>query len=294
MTSYWKNRYPDTSYEYLMEKILETGSYRSDRTGVGTMSTFGESLEYNMRNGFPLITTKNVHFKSVVGELLWFLSGSTDKNELEEEYGVTIWREWGAPAPRFNGDLGPIYSEQWRNGLWAKVPADRFSPAGVRSVDQIKNVVEGIKSNPFGRRHIVNAWNVGQIDDMALPPCHMMFQFWVNSNADGQPSGLSLQMYQRSADMFLGVPFNIASYALLLEMVAAQVGLPAERLHIAFGDAHIYRNHVEQVELQVRRAARPFPTLALEESASIFDYTPEMIKLEGYDPHPRISAEVAV
>lgn len=191
MTSYWKNRYPDNSYEYLMGKILETGSYRSDRTGVGTLSTFGESLEYNMRNGFPLITTKNVHFKSVVGELLWFLSGSTDKLELREKYGVTIWDEWDSPSPMFNGDLGPIYSEQWRGAQWADYDGDTVF------IDQISNVIESIKTDPFGRRHIVNSWNVGQIEDMALPPCHMMFQFWVNSNADGQPTGLSLQMYQR-------------------------------------------------------------------------------------------------
>lgn len=186
MTRYWKSRYQNNSYEYLMDTILETGSYRSDRTGVGTLSTFGESLEYNMRNGFPLITTKNVHFKSVVGELLWFISGSTNALELEDEYGVTIWREWMGE----DGELGPVYGAQWRNF------GGETSPDGV-GIDQISNVINSLKTDPFGRRHIVNAWNPTELQYMALPPCHMTFQFWVNSNADGQPTGLSLQMYQR-------------------------------------------------------------------------------------------------
>jgi len=288
MANYRTNRWVDDSYEHLLERITESGNPRLDRTGVGTRSAFGQSLTFNLRNGFPLVTTKNVHFKSVVGELLWFLSGSTDKNELREKYGVTIWDEWNAPNPQFDGDLGPIYSEQWRGARWLNAAGDPVF------IDQISRVIDSLKNDPFGRRHIVNAWNVGQLDDMALPPCHMMFQFWVEADDRGNPVSLSLQMYQRSADMFLGVPFNIASYALMLEMVAAQVGLHPEMVRIVFGDAHVYSNHIEAVETQLQRQPKLFPTISLDRAESIFDYTPEMIHLHGYAPHPRISAPVAV
>lgn len=278
-----ERRYPDTSYEYLLEKLYSDGEYRPDRTGTGANSLFGESLSYNMANGFPLITTKRVHFKSVVGELLWFLSGSTNALELEEEYGVTIWREWMDK----DGELGPVYGAQWRNFGGYTLP----DGAGI---DQITNVIKGIKEDPFGRRHIVSAWNPNDLQYMALPPCHMMFQFWVGSDADGKPKDISLHLYQRSADMFLGVPFNIASYALLLEMVAQQVDLPTRDVKLTFGDAHLYRNHHDVAAIQMERQPFTFPTLTLDPVGSIFDHTPETIHLTDYTHHGVLRGEVAV
>lgn len=275
-------------YERLLARVLEEGQYRSDRTGTGAYSAFGESLAYDLTEGFPLITTKKVHMKSIVGELLWFLSGNTDKHELREKYGVTIWDEWTAPDPRFDGDLGPIYGAQWRNTAWAN------RDGSVVTIDQMADVIESIKRDPFSRRHIVSAWNPGQIHEMALPPCHMMFQFFVGSDSDGRPVNLSLHLYQRSADLFLGVPFNIASYALLLEMVAQEVGLEAKHLKLTFGDAHIYRNHVAQVKEQISRPPYQFPKLLLDPVESVFDHTPGTIHVVDYVHHPKIVADVAV
>ena len=264
---------PDTQYEDLLQHVLTTGAVKSDRTGVGTRSLFGHQLRYRLQDGFPLITTKKVHFKSVAYELLWFLRGEGNVRWLQE-HGVTIWDEWAAP----DGDLGPVYGVQWRS--WP-------TPDG-RHIDQITEVLNQLRTNPDSRRIIVSAWNVAELANMALPPCHAFFQFYV---ADGE---LSCQLYQRSADMFLGVPFNIASYALLTHMIAAQTGLAVGDLVWTGGDVHIYDNHVEQARLQLTREARAFPTLELKPVDSLFDYVYEDIAVLGYDPHPAIKAPVAV
>ncbi|MBT8326070.1 MAG: thymidylate synthase [Bacteroidia bacterium] len=261
-------------YEDFLKYVFENGVEKTDRTGTGTVSTLGGQLRFDLKDSFPLITTKKVHFKSVVYELLWFLKGDTNTKYLTDN-GVRIWNEWADE----NGDLGPVYGKQWRS--WD-------APDG-RTIDQIQNVLDTIKSNPDSRRMIVNAWNVGELDQMALTPCHCLFQFYV---ADGK---LSCQLYQRSADLFLGVPFNIPSYALLTLMIAQECGLePGEFVH-TFGDAHIYSNHFDQVKEQLSRAARPYPTIKLNPNIkSIFDFDYEDFELIGYDPHPRISAPVAV
>jgi thymidylate synthase len=264
---------PDTQYEDLLHRVLTSGTAKSDRTGVGTRSLFGHQLRYPLQDGFPLITTKKVHFKSVAYELLWFLRGEGNVRWLQE-HGVSIWDEWAAE----DGDLGPVYGVQWRS--WP-------TPDG-RHIDQIAEVLRLLRANPDSRRIIVSAWNVAELENMALPPCHAFFQFYV---ADGR---LSCQLYQRSADMFLGVPFNIASYALLTHMIAAQTGLEVGDLVWTGGDIHIYDNHVEQAELLLTREARPFPTLELKPADSLFDYTYEDIAVLGYDPHPAIKAPVAV
>ncbi|MEY9892182.1 thymidylate synthase [Catenulispora sp. MAP12-49] len=264
---------PDTQYEDLLHRVLTSGTAKSDRTGVGTRSLFGHQLRYPLQDGFPLITTKKVHFKSVAYELLWFLRGEGNVRWLQE-HGVSIWDEWAAE----DGDLGPVYGVQWRS--WP-------TPDG-RHIDQIAEVLRLLRANPDSRRIIVSAWNVAELENMALPPCHAFFQFYV---ADGR---LSCQLYQRSADMFLGVPFNIASYALLTHMIAAQTGLEVGDLVWTGGDIHIYDNHVEQAELLLTREARPFPTLELKPADSLFDYTYADIAVLGYDPHPAIKAPVAV
>ena len=264
---------PDTQYEQLLRRVLETGTPKGDRTGTGTVSLFGERLRYDLADGFPLITTKRVHFKSVAIELLWFLRGDSNTSWLHEN-GVKIWDEW-ADA---NGDLGPVYGVQWRS--WP-------TPDGGH-IDQISASLEMLRSNPDSRRNIVSAWNVGEIPQMALPPCHAFFQFYV---ADGK---LSCQLYQRSADLFLGVPFNIASYALLTHMMAAQAGLDVGEFVWTGGDCHIYDNHVEQVAEQLSRDPRPCPELVLAPRDSIFDYTYDDIVIKNYDPHPAIKAPVAV
>ncbi|WP_020665139.1 thymidylate synthase [Amycolatopsis benzoatilytica] len=264
---------PDTQYEDLLQQVLDTGARKEDRTGTGTRSIFGHQLRYRLADGFPLVTTKKVHFRSIAFELLWFLRGDSNVTWLQDN-GVTIWDEWASPE----GDLGPVYGVQWRS--WP-------TPDGGH-IDQISEVLRTLRENPDSRRIIVSAWNVAEIPRMALPPCHAFFQFYV---ADGE---LSCQLYQRSADLFLGVPFNIASYALLTHMIADQVGLRVGDFVWTGGDCHIYDNHVEQVRKQLSRDARPFPTLSLKPADSLFDYRYEHIELEGYDPHPGIKAPVAV
>ncbi|GAB6897433.1 thymidylate synthase [Kineosporia succinea] len=262
-----------TQYEDLLTHVMSTGVTKSDRTGTGTRSVFGHQMRFHLRDGFPLITTKKVHFKSVAVELLWFLRGDSNIGWLHEN-GVTIWDEWASPE----GELGPVYGVQWRS--WPK-------PDGGH-VDQIADLVQTIRTNPDSRRMIVSAWNVAEIENMALPPCHLLFQFYV---ADGE---LSLQVYQRSADLFLGVPFNIASYALLLHLVAQQTGLEPGELIWTGGDCHIYDNHVEQVTEQLSRDVRPFPQIRITPAASLFEYTYADLEIVDYDPHPAIRAQVAV
>lgn len=261
-------------YLDLMRHVLEHGHDKSDRTGTGTRSVFGHQMRFDLQQGFPLITTKKCHLRSIIHELLWFLSGETNIRYLKEN-GVSIWDEWADE----NGDLGPVYGYQWRS--W---PA----PDG-RHIDQIANVVAMIKNNPDSRRLIVSAWNPALVDEMALPPCHSLFQFYV---ADGK---LSCQLYQRSADIFLGVPFNIASYGLLTMMVAQVCGLqPGDFVH-TLGDAHLYSNHLEQTELQLSREPRALPTMKINPQVKdIFGFKFEDFELEGYDPHPHIKAAVAV
>jgi thymidylate synthase len=289
-------------YHELMERVLREGSDKSDRTGTGTRSVFGHQMRFDLAEGFPMITTKKLHLKSILHELIWFISGDTNIRYLCQN-GVRIWDDWpfatysksadydGIDIKEFAariasdadfaakwGDLGPVYGYQWR-----------FWPGPNGPVDQLRDVLEGIRSNPDGRRHIVSAWNPGYIDQMALPPCHAFFQFYV---ADGK---LSCQLYQRSADIFLGVPFNIASYALLLHMMAQDLGLQVGDFVHSLGDAHIYSNHTDQVRLQLSRDLRPLPTLSLNPSVkSLFDFRYEDVELVGYDPHPHIPAPVAV
>ena len=272
---------PSTPYEDLMRHVFEQGVDKPDRTGTGTRSVFGHQMRFDLKRGFPLITTKKVHFKSVALELLWFLRGEGNARWLQER-GVTIWNEWARP----DGDLGPVYGVQWRS--W---PA----PDG-RHIDQIAQVVEQLKTNPDSRRIIVSAWNVADLDKMALMPCHAFFQFYVAPGATpGARGKLSCQLYQRSADIFLGVPFNIASYALLTHMLAQQCDLDVGDFVWSGGDCHIYSNHHAQVQEQLSREARPYPNLVIKRRpASIFDYEFEDFAIEGYDPHPAIKAPVAV
>ena len=261
-------------YHDLLERILDRGVEKGDRTGVGTLGIFGHQMRFDLEAGFPMLTTKKLHLKSIVHELLWFLSGSTNVRYLKEN-NVGIWDEWADE----NGELGPVYGKQWRS--WA-------TPDG-HSIDQIAQLIESIKTNPHSRRHIVSAWNPADVDEMALPPCHCLFQFHV---ADGR---LSCQLYQRSADIFLGVPFNIASYALLTMMVAQVTGYrPGDFVH-SFGDAHLYLNHLDQADRQLAREPRPLPRMIINpEVRSIFDFVYDDFKLEAYEPHPHIKAEVAV
>lgn len=261
-------------YLDLMSHILRNGTDKSDRTGTGTRSVFGYQMRFDLSDGFPCVTTKKLHWRSIVHELLWFLSGSTNVSYLQEN-GVKIWDEWADE----NGELGPVYGSQWRS----------WKCAGGETIDQITQVIENIKNNPDSRRLIVSAWNVGEVPKMKLPPCHAFFQFYV---ADGR---LSCQLYQRSADVFLGVPFNIASYSLLIAMVAQVCNLkPGEFIH-TLGDAHLYSNHFEQAEKQLTRDPRPLPTIKLNQSVnSIFDFKYEDIELVNYDPHPGIKAPIAV
>lgn len=261
-------------YLDLMRKILDEGAVRGDRTGTGTYSIFGHQMRFDLQDGFPLLTTKKLHLRSIIYELLWFLKGETNIAFLRDNR-VSIWDEWADE----NGDLGPIYGHQWRS----------WTAADGRTIDQISQVINEIRTNPDSRRLIVSAWNVGEIDQMALPPCHVMFQFYVNNGE------ISCQLYQRSADVFLGVPFNIASYALLLMMVAQVTGLKPRHFVHTLGDAHLYTNHIEQAKLQLTREPRPLPTMRLNcEVKSIFDFQYEDFTLENYDPHPHIKADVSV
>jgi thymidylate synthase len=274
-----------TPYEDFMRRVLAHGVAKGDRTGTGTTSVFGHQMRFDLREGFPLITTKKVHFKSIALELLWFLRGDGNARWLQER-GVTIWNEWAAP----DGDLGPVYGVQWRS--WPTPSPE--SPGG--HIDQIAEVVKQLKTNPDSRRIIVSAWNVAELSKMALMPCHAFFQFYVAPADSPSARGrLSCQLYQRSADIFLGVPFNIASYALLTHMLAQQCDLEVGDFIWTGGDCHIYSNHREQVALQLTREPRPYPTLVLKRRPpSIFDYEFEDFAIEGYDPHPAIKAPVAV
>lgn len=261
-------------YLDLLRHIMEHGTVKSDRTGVGTKSVFGYQMRFNLAEGFPLLTTKKVHLRSIIHELLWFIAGDTNIKYLHDNK-VTIWDEWADE----NGDLGPVYGHQWRS--WA-------TPQGGK-IDQLANVVEQLKKNPNSRRHIVSAWNPGEVDNMALPPCHAMFQFYVADNK------LSCQLYQRSADVFLGVPFNIASYALLTQMVAQVCGYELGEFVHTLGDTHIYLNHFEQVETQLSREPRELPKMEINPDVkSIFDFKYEDFNLINYDPHPVIKAPIAV
>ncbi|SDH69334.1 thymidylate synthase [Alteribacillus bidgolensis] len=261
-------------YLNLCRHILNNGTEKSDRTGTGTISTFGWQMRFNLEEGFPVLTTKKLHLRSIIHELLWFLKGDTNVQYLQENK-VRIWNEWADK----DGDLGPIYGKQWRS----------WEGASGKTVDQISDVINEIKTNPDSRRLIVSAWNAAEIEDMSLAPCHCLFQFYVN---DGK---LSCQLYQRSADVFLGVPFNIASYALLTKMVAQVCGLKAHEFVHTFGDAHIYLNHIEQVQKQLTRTPRKLPEMKLNpEVQSIFDFTIDDFELQDYDPHPHIKGEVSV
>ena len=261
-------------YLNLLNRILTEGTQKGDRTGTGTLSIFGHQMRFDLRDGFPLLTTKKLHLKSIIYELLWFLRGDTNVRYLQE-HGVRIWNEWADE----NGELGPVYGHQWRS--WPDYKGG--------TIDQIKNVVDMIKHNPDSRRMLVTAWNPAEVNDMALPPCHCLFQFYV---ADGR---LSLQLYQRSADSFLGVPFNIASYALLLQMIAQVTGLEAGEFIHTTGDTHLYLNHLEQAKLQLTREPRPLPKMKINPDVKdIFDFKYEDFELIGYDPLPHIPGVVAV
>jgi thymidylate synthase len=264
----------ERAYLDLLAEVLQSGARKTDRTGTGTLSVFGRQLRFNLADSFPLLTTKKLHTKSILTELLWFLRGDTNVKWLQER-GVSIWDEWADE----NGDLGPVYGYQWRH--WR-------TPDG-REIDQIQNLISSLKSKPDSRRHIVSAWNPADVDKMALPPCHALFQFYV---ANGK---LSCQMYQRSADLFLGVPFNIASYAALTLMVAQVTDLKPGDFVLTLGDAHIYLNHLEQVREQLTRSPRPFPKLKLNPAVKeLLDFRYEDFTLEAYDPHPAIKAPIAV
>ena len=262
------------TYLDLMRHVLAHGHQKSDRTGTGTLSVFGWQMRFDLQQGFPLLTTKKLHTRSIIHELLWFLRGDTNIAYLKEN-GVSIWDEWADE----NGDLGPVYGKQWR----------RWETSDGRSIDQIARLIDGLRNNPDSRRHIVSAWNPGEIDGMALPPCHTMFQFYVADNT------LSCQLYQRSADIFLGVPFNIASYALLTMMVAQVCGFRAGDFVWTGGDCHLYLNHVEQAHEQLTRTPRPLPTMRINPAVKdIYQFRFEDFSLEGYDPHPHIKAPVAI
>lgn len=280
------------TYLNLMQHVLNHGHVKTDRTGTGTRSVFGWQMRFDLEEGFPVLTTKKLHLRSIIHELLWFLQGSTNIAYLKEN-GVSIWDDWADE----NGELGPVYGKQWRR--WETVvPGKDGAPPTIRTIDQITQLVEGLKNNPDSRRHLVCAWNPGEVDRMALPPCHALFQFYVAPPAPGdadQRPRLSCQLYQRSADIFLGVPFNIASYALLTLMIAQVCNYrPGEFIH-TLGDAHLYSNHLEQAQLQLSRETRKLPVMRINpEVKDLFAFRFEDFALEGYEPHPHIPAPVAV
>ncbi len=267
-------------YHELLRDVLENGEVRGDRTGTGTLSVFGRQARFDLRKGFPVLTTKKLHLRSIIHELLWFLKGETNTAYLKEN-GVKIWDEWADE----NGELGPVYGKQWR----------AWETTGGRVVDQIALLIDDLQGNPHSRRHIVSAWNVGEVSRMALPPCHLLFQFYVHEAGNGGRPGLSCQLYQRSADLFLGVPFNIASYALLTHLVAQVCDYEVRDFVHTFGDLHLYQNHLEQTKLQLAREPRPLPRLWVNPAVkSIDDFTFKDIRLDSYDPHPHIKAPVAI
>ncbi len=266
-------------YLNLLTDVLENGTLRTDRTGTGTLSVFGRQARYDLREGFPCLTTKKLHLRSIIHELLWFLKGDTNIAYLKEN-GVRIWDEWADE----NGELGPVYGQQWR----------RWEGDDGEVIDQIEQLIDGLKNNPHSRRHLVSAWNVGKVDKMALPPCHMLFQFYVH-DIDSEKPGLSCQLYQRSADLFLGVPFNIASYALLTMMVAQVCGYEARDFVHTFGDLHLYQNHLDQAKLQLTRTPKKLPTMWMNpEVKDIFSFTSADFELRDYHPDPHIKADVSV
>lgn len=267
-------------YLDLLSHVMENGADRMDRTGTGTRGVFGYQMRFDLADGFPMVTTKKLHKKSIIHELLWFLAGDTNIKYLQDN-GVRIWDEWADES----GDLGPVYGKQWRR--W-EGPEDSL-------IDQVSNIVAAIQTNPYSRRHIISAWNPADVDNMALPPCHCLFQFFVAPSKDGGRDKLSCQLYQRSADIFLGVPFNIASYALLTHMVAQICDLDVGDFVHSFGDAHIYHNHFEQVRLQLTREPKPLPKLKINPDVkNLFDFKYEDFKILGYKPHPHIAGKVAV
>ena len=268
-------------YLDLLQRILDDGARKDDRTGTGTLSVFGHQMRFDLRRGFPLLTTKKLHAKSIIHELLWFIAGDTNVAYLQR-HGVGIWNEWADAL----GDLGPVYGAQWRS----------WRTSDGKKIDQLTEVIGQIRANPDSRRLIVSVWNVGEIERMALPPCHVLFQFYVSpSTGSGQAGALSCQLYQRSVDVFLGLPFNIASYALLTMMIAQVCGLqPGDFIHTS-GDAHLYRNHIDQARLQLTRSPRPLPQMIINPAVtSVFDFKYEDFRLEGYDPYPTIKADIAV
>ena len=277
-------------YLDLLDHVLKHGAKKDDRTGIGTLSVFGYQMRFDLQKGFPLLTTKKLHTRSIIHELIWFLKGDTNVKYLQDN-GVSIWNEWAtveqcARFGRKEGDLGPVYGHQWRNFGATRKSDGTYEKNGV---DQITNLIEGIKKNPNGRRHIVSGWNPAEADQVALPPCHTLFQFYV---VNGE---LSCQLYQRSADIFLGVPFNIASYSLLTHMIAQVTGLKAGEFVHTLGDAHLYSNHLEQANLQLTREPKALPVLKMNtEVKSVFDFKFEDFTFEGYDPHPSIKAPIAV
>lgn len=280
------------TYLNLMQHVLDHGHVKTDRTGTGTRSVFGWQMRFDLEAGFPVLTTKKLHLRSIIHELLWFLQGSTNIAYLKEN-GVSIWDDWADE----DGELGPVYGKQWRR--WETVvPGEDGAPPAIRTIDQITQLVDGLKNNPDSRRHLVCAWNPGEVDRMALPPCHALFQFYVAPPAPGdadQRPRLSCQLYQRSADIFLGVPFNIASYALLTMMIAQVCGYrPGEFIH-TLGDAHLYSNHLEQAKLQLSRDTRQLPVMRINPTVKdLYAFRFEDFTLEGYEPHPHIPAPVAV